>query len=173
MGVWNFLVAISRSIKLMCYNTHDNVHVIPTNWYQMCIFISAAVRTMNSLGAYWHELPGAHDHILFEIPINTQPDPFRPCNYFISWVEPFVTRRLYADEDNFCQCRGLFFLAQRGGESWCLRPGRVEVDMRGHPTEEKGHNGETLCGEVVTIWRAGKIWILLMCHSNNSLATRS
>lgn len=57
---------------------------------------------MNSLGAYWHELPGAHDHILFEIPINTQPDPFRPCNYFISEA----SHLLRAHEDNFASAGG-------------------------------------------------------------------
>lgn len=86
-------------------------------------------------GVCRHELPGAQN---FEIPVKTQPDPFRSCNYFISWGGSLVTL-VYADEDN-----GFIML-------W---PGRVEVDMRGYPTEEMGYNGKILYGKWVTIWRA-------------------
>lgn len=61
LEVQTFLVAISRSIKLMCYNTHDNVHIIPKNCCPMCIFIGAVVQTVEPVGVCWHKLPGAQN----------------------------------------------------------------------------------------------------------------
>lgn len=117
----------------MCYNTHDNVHIIPKNCCQMCIFIGAVVQRLGEYAG-----TNFQEERIFEIPVNTQPDPFRSCNYFISWGGSLVTR-VYADEEN------RFIM---------LRPGRVEIDMRGYPTEKMGYNGKILYGKWVTIWRA-------------------